>query len=155
MTASVLRLSADGDHRPIQPGTAGLRGLRLGEVLVRLGSLTPERLLAALALQPHDPARLGDRFGAAACLRTGLLPWRQAGAATVVVACSLTQIHRHRARLESIFGTVRFAFATQDEIRDALFAVRGPTLLRFAENRVPASESVRGLSTGIAATSCR
>ncbi|HEX9856979.1 MAG TPA: glycosyl transferase, partial [Paracoccaceae bacterium] len=67
---------------------------RLGDILLARDMIAETTLFDALARhwgascidprqQPPD-TRLLDRLGAAACLREGLLPWRQVGEATVI-----------------------------------------------------------------------
>ncbi|HSG39023.1 MAG TPA: glycosyl transferase, partial [Thermoanaerobaculia bacterium] len=55
MTAPILRLEPDGRHRVVPAGPP-----RLGDLLLRLGAVAPDRLLVALALQPTDGRRLGE-----------------------------------------------------------------------------------------------
>jgi glycosyltransferase XagB len=164
---------------------------RLGDILLRLGAVAPDRLLVALALQPQDGRRLGeilvsrgwtsedglaaalalqhgrgpggprahppdlrlvDLLGADACIRLGVVPWRTAGAATVVAVSSLARAREARAELEAALGPVRFAIATRLDVdREAVLAARGASLARRAEYRVPAARSVRGLGLRIGA----
>jgi glycosyltransferase XagB len=73
-------------------------GRRLGDILVSRGWTSPEDLAAALALQ-HGADRADlrraarpppvDLLGPDACIRLGVVPWKSAGAATVVAASSL------------------------------------------------------------------
>jgi len=58
MTAPILRLERDGRHRPVAAAPAPPR---LGDILLRLGAVAPDRLLVALGLQPKDGnRRLGE-----------------------------------------------------------------------------------------------
>jgi cellulose synthase/poly-beta-1,6-N-acetylglucosamine synthase-like glycosyltransferase len=136
-------------------------GRRLGEILVARGWTTPEDLAAALALQhgadranlrtrPPDPG-LVDLIGPDSCIRLGAVPWKSAGAATVVAVASLGRAREARAELEAALGPVRFAVATRAEVEEAVLAARGASLARRAEYRVPAAASVRGLSRRIGA----
>lgn len=97
---------------------------------------------ADLRTTPPDP-RLIDRIGAKACLRDGLLPWRQIGAATVIATASPDDFARHRARLGRVFGPVVMALASAAEIEAALLRARGPVLDHAACTRVAEPESCR------------
>ncbi len=134
----------DGDRR------------RLGEILVSRRWASSEAVAAAAATQggvaaadleaaPPDPG-LVDRLGAQACLRLGVVPWRPAGAVTVVAAASLPAARDSRAEIEAALGPVRFALAPREAIERAVLALRRASLSRLAEFRVPAGESVRGMS---------
>ena len=57
MTAPILRLESEGHHRPIPAPPAPPR---LGDILLRLGAVAPDRLLVALGLQSKECRRLGD-----------------------------------------------------------------------------------------------
>ena len=131
-------------------------GRRLGEILISRRWATPEAVAAAVArqngvaganlvAQPPDP-RLVDALGAPACLRLGVVPWRAAGAVTIVAASSLDDARDARAEIEAALGPVRFALAPRQSIEDAVLVLRRASLARLAEYRVPAAESVRGMS---------
>ena len=97
--------------------------------------------------QPADPALL-DLLGAATCLQFGLLPWRQVGGATVILASGPGLLHRHLAQLEPVFGPVRMAYCPPERLRAALIVAAGPALVQRAENRVAAAESCRDFGSG-------
>ncbi len=132
---------------------------RLGDLLVEHGWASPDAVAAALALQsgvdlartPPDP-HLIDLIGAPACIRLGILPLKSAGAVTVVAVSSFSRARARRPEIEAALGPVRFVAATRREIEETLIGLRQPTLSRFAEHRVPASESVRGLPARIVRT---
>lgn len=184
MTAPVLRLHPNGRHRSLPEGPASLAGRRLGDILVRQGDLSPDHLLAALAIQPRESGLLGDilvsrgwtssealasalalqrgveradlgreppdprlvdLLGAPGCIRLGALPWKRAGAATIVAVRDIARAEADRPEIEAALGRVLFALAAPHEIEETLVGLRGAALSRFAEHRVPASESVRGL----------
>jgi cellulose synthase/poly-beta-1,6-N-acetylglucosamine synthase-like glycosyltransferase len=186
MTAPILRLDPDGHHRSL-PVVAPPR---LGDVLLRLGAVAPDRLLVALALQPQDGRRLGeilvargwttaedlaaglalqhgadranlrtsppdphlvDLLGPDSCIRLGVVPWKTAGATTVIAVSNLGRARDARPELEAALGPVRFAVSTRAEVEEAVLAARGASLGRRAEFRVPAAASVRGLRTRIGA----
>jgi glycosyltransferase XagB len=185
MTAPILRLEPDGRHRAVLAAPP-----RLGDLLLRLGAVAPDRLLVALALQPNDGRRLGDillsrgwttedglasavalqhgadradlrahppdlrlvdLLGPDSCIRLGVVPWKRAGAVTIVAASSLARARGARAEAEAALGPVRFAIATRSEVEEAVLACRGASLARRAEYRVPMARSVRGLGLRIGA----
>lgn len=90
-----------------------------------------------------DPALI-DALGAADCLRLGLVPWRQAGGATVVATSRPEDFARLRPRLERDLGPVLMAIAPASAVETAVHARRGPRLALAAENRVAEAESARG-----------
>jgi cellulose synthase/poly-beta-1,6-N-acetylglucosamine synthase-like glycosyltransferase len=98
--------------------------------------------LLDLAKAPPDP-RLIDALGATACLRYGLVPWRRAGAVTVVALSRPEEFSRLRPMLEARLGPVCAALAPLRAITAAVHSFRGPALARAAETRVPAWESCR------------
>jgi cellulose synthase/poly-beta-1,6-N-acetylglucosamine synthase-like glycosyltransferase len=185
MTAPILRLEHDGRHRVVPAGPP-----RLGDLLLRLGAVAPDRLLVALALQPTDGRRLGefllsrgwtteeglaaalalqhgaeradlrshppdarllDLLGPDTCVRHGLVPWKRTGGVTVVAVSNLSRARGSRAETEAALGPVRFAIATSPEVEEAILALRGASLARRAEHRVPSARSVRGLGLRIRA----
>jgi cellulose synthase/poly-beta-1,6-N-acetylglucosamine synthase-like glycosyltransferase len=91
---------------------------------------------------PADPGLI-DRLGAAECLRLGLLPWRHAGEATVILATAPEAFLRHRPRLEAAFGPVVMALAPPARIEAAILSQRGAALARVAEATVPDALSCR------------
>lgn len=96
-----------------------------------------------------DPALI-DRLGVQLCLRHGLLPWRRAGAATVVVTSRPDTFTRLRPLLERRLGPVLMALAPVAQIEAALHARRGARLAQIAETRVDAAESCRTWGSGLA-----
>jgi len=99
------------------------------------------------AAQPVDPDLMA-RLGAPLCLQLGLLPWRQVGGATVILAADPGVVRRHLARLEAVFGPVRMARCPEADLRAALLAIAAPALVRRAEARVAAEESCRDFGSG-------
>jgi cellulose synthase/poly-beta-1,6-N-acetylglucosamine synthase-like glycosyltransferase len=136
-------------------------GRRIGDILVARGWTSSDDLAAALALQlgteradlrtrPPD-ARLIDLLGPETCIRLGVVPSHRAGAATVVAVSSLSRARAARTEVEAALGPVRFGIATRQEVEESVLAVRGASLARRAEFRVPAAASVRGLGLRIGA----
>jgi glycosyltransferase XagB len=64
----------------------------------------------------------------------------------VVAVADLDAARDAEVEMESALGPVRFALAPRAAIEAAVLALRRTTLARLAEHRVPASESVRGMS---------
>jgi len=138
---------------PAPPVQAGPRRPPLPAQLPGLEPPSEAALLAAAArrtgatlvdpLAPLPDAALIDRLGLAECLRHRLLPWRRAGAATVVVTSAPEAFARLRPFLESRLGPVIMALAPSDRIEAAILARRGARLARQAETRVPDAESCR------------
>lgn len=128
-------------------------GLEAAGRLAGRGSLAERDLLASAAryfgaaqvdpLCPLPEGALIDRFGLTDCLRHGLVPWRRAGAAVIVVTARPEEFHRLRPVLEQRLGPVVMALAPAARIEAAILARHGPRLALRAEARVPAPESSR------------
>ena len=126
---------------------------RLGDILLAHGMVDEAALCRALARQRGwrriDPlaeapdVRLIDRLGAARCLRDGVLPWRDAGGAVVVLAARPEVYDRHRDALAALFGPVVPALASEAAMAAAVHRSRGAALARAAETRVPLALSCR------------
>jgi cellulose synthase/poly-beta-1,6-N-acetylglucosamine synthase-like glycosyltransferase len=126
--------------------------------LVAAGLLTEAAACALLAGQtglpqvdpltdPADPAAV-QAFGVQRCQSLGLLPWRDAGGATVVLAARPETLARHRADLETCFGRVIPALAPADRLEQALLTGHGAALNRMACSRVADAESCRTWGQG-------
>jgi cellulose synthase/poly-beta-1,6-N-acetylglucosamine synthase-like glycosyltransferase len=89
-----------------------------------------------------DP-RLVDLVGPKLCLTHGLVPWRRAGAVTVVAVSHPEAFHALRPELEARLGPVCAGLATERDIVTAVLALRGGALAEVAEHRVPLAESCR------------
>lgn len=131
----------------------GRESAQLGDILLAHGWISEASLMSALSQQWHsgvinpgmtrpDP-RLIDLLGAEECLREGLLPWRQAGAATVVATARPDKFANARPRLEQIFGPVLMALAKESDLHAAISASRQTALNLKAESMVPLEESCR------------
>lgn len=128
-------------------------GKRLADVLLARGLISEERLFAILAdiwevalFSDHSPTidpRLIDAFGAVDCLSLHLLPCQVIGGGTLVATAHPEDFHRHRLRLEQVFGPVLMVLAPRGVIESALLSVRGAGLARLAETRVAAPDSCR------------
>lgn len=89
-----------------------------------------------------DP-RLVDMLGPRSCLRLGLVPWRRAGAVTLVATSRPEEFARHRPRLESLFGPVALALIRPVDVEAAVLGLRRDRLRHEAETLLPAAESCR------------
>ncbi|MFZ3580769.1 glycosyltransferase family 2 protein [Loktanella sp. DJP18] len=99
------------------------------------------------AVQPPDRALVG-RYGVARAMTHTVLPWRQVGNCTLVLAPCYDTFLRHRTGLEDALGPVRMALCTTDQITSVLARAFGADLVQRAETRLPASQSSRGWRTG-------
>ncbi len=128
-------------------------GSKLHDILVARNLISPKVLIhhqaRAWQLPSIDPLadapdpRLIDQFGAINCLRAGVLPWRNAGAATVIIAANPAAFRASRAQLEQTFGKVIPAIAPADVIEAAILSQRGAQLDQAARHRVVDAESCR------------
>eukprot|EP01031_Cornospumella_fuschlensis_P050307 gene50307-61550_t len=129
------------------------RGGRLVDVLLSRGLVAEDQLFRILSeiwevalFTSHSPAidpRLIDAFGAVDCLALHLLPCRVIGGGTLVATAHPEDFHRHRPRLEQVFGPVLMVLAPRGVIEAALLHARGAGLARLAETRVADSDSCR------------
>jgi glycosyltransferase XagB len=94
-----------------------------------------------------DP-RLIDLYGTQRCLADGLLPFSDAGGATIILASDPDIFAHNRTKLTATFGPVLMALASPSQIEAALLALRGASLAHRAENRVPDAESCRNWRLG-------
>ena len=125
----------------------------MAEILRTLGLASETQIADALAQQlgthrltasdgPPDP-RLIDRLGGARCLSIGCLPWRSAGAVTLIATCRPETFAEHRGELESVFGPVVMVIITEDALNDAILGCRINTLRLGAESSLPDPLSCR------------
>lgn len=130
-----------------------MRGGRLADILLARGLVEEEPLFHVLSKVwqvarldeknlPPDP-RLIDAFGAVECLALHLLPCRAIGGGTLIATAHPEDFHRHRPRLEQVFGPVLMLLAPRNVIEAALLHSRGAGLARLAETRVPLADSCR------------
>ena len=129
------------------------RGGRFADILLAHGLVEEPALFRAMAtvwevaLLPPEAlrpdARLIDAFGAVDCMALHLLPCRVVGGATLVATAYPEDFHRHRPRLEALFGPVMPALAPRGTIEAVLLEVRGAGLAKMAETRVAAPDSCR------------
>ncbi len=133
-------------------------GGRLAGILLDRGLVGEEVLYAAMARHwgarqadplalPPEPGLL-SAWGGPRALREGLLPWRRAGGATVVLAAHPEDFARCEAELREVFGPVAMGLAPAARIEAAVLAQEGPAMARAAELSVPARESSRGWGGG-------
>lgn len=93
---------------------------------------------------PPDAALIA-LVGAGACLRAGVLPWRRAGDAVLVLAPDATALATHAALLAPL-GRLRFCPLDAAALRAALLQAAGGLLVAEAETRVAEAESCRGMA---------
>lgn len=133
---------------------AGPGGTSLAQALRSHGLAQDDRLASALAERaglrrigpddgPPDP-RLVAALGAPACVRLQVLPWRRAGAVTLVAVCDPEAARAHLPALRARLGPVALAVVSQAELHAALAKAAGAALAKAAETGVPAPESCRG-----------
>ncbi|MBK4217070.1 glycosyltransferase [Paracoccus caeni] len=129
------------------------QNVRLGQILLSQGWVTPEALLRALTRQwrtsaidpiqsPPDP-RLIDALGAEFCLRHGILPWRRIGGVTWVATARPEHFEALTPQFPASFGQVRMVLCSDEQAQSGVLATRRIALTRRAELRVPAEESCR------------
>lgn len=131
---------------------------KLTDILLARNFVTEVALYAALAahwgLRLVDPTRilpdprLIDRYGAQHCLADGILPFGDAGGATLILCADPDEFARYAGKLTTTFGPVLMALASPRQIKAALLHLRGPSLANRAENRVPDAESCRQWKLG-------
>lgn len=129
---------------------------RLTDILLARGLVDPHALSQALARHwktelidvtvDGPDVRLIDRLGSSYCLRTGLLPLREAGGVTLIATSQPEDFARHRAHLTEVFGPVAMAIAPLPDLEAVILRSRGARLARSAETRVSAEESCRHLT---------
>ncbi len=126
---------------------------RLGDILRAHGMASEEAIVQALAVQHQttvlnratsrpDP-RLIDLLGPERCLAMGCLPWRRAGAVTLVATAMPDRFAEHRTALETMLGPVAMAVVSESELHRALIRSRRNLLTLLAETCVRAEESCR------------
>ncbi len=131
---------------------------RLGDILLANGMVSHADLYDALAFQyscmiadlgaePPD-VRLIDRLGADFCIRNGVVPWKRAGGATVIICSRPDEFPRLVQNFPAEFGPVRLAIAAEEDIQNALIAARHRALAVKAETTVTAAESCRSWNRG-------
>ena len=88
------------------------------------------------------------RYGPQCCLRAGIMPWRKIGGETIVLTTRPDWFAQHSATLTAIFGPIRMAFTTREQLHRSINAECGNLLVQAAETKVRASESCRGWNSG-------
>ncbi|SEQ56651.1 Type II secretion system (T2SS), protein E, N-terminal domain [Loktanella sp. DSM 29012] len=133
-------------------------GLSLGDVYFQRFAVSQRSLIHAgrdiLNTRLIDPAsdppddRLIRAFGPTECITAGVLPWRQTGEVTVVLAPDLLTYQRAEPDLAARLGPVRLALATPDQITTAVIASCSHDLAIRAETRLDAADSSRDWHRG-------
>ncbi|KQI69001.1 hypothetical protein AN189_08585 [Loktanella sp. 3ANDIMAR09] len=99
------------------------------------------------AVDPPDD-RLIRAFGPTDCITARVLPWRQTGEVTVVLAPDLLTYQQAERDLAARLGPVRLALATPDQITTAIIAACSHDLAMRAETRLDAADSSRNWHSG-------
>ncbi len=125
---------------------------RFADILLTHHMIGETDLMAGLAVQWRaqvigasvrpDP-RLLDRLGLERCLRDGLLPWRVAGATTVIATSRPEDFARMAPELTALFGPVAMALVSERDLGAVLLSARQTVMNRRAETLVPLHESCR------------
>lgn len=106
--------------------------------------LVPDPAHAPSRSDPRLPdPRLIEALGVARCVALQCLPWRRAGAVTLVATTDPETMAANRAELEALLGPVAFALIAERDLYAALAASRRPALREAAQSSVPANESCR------------
>lgn len=133
--------------------TARRDGGRLSDIVIGQGLMDERGLHLALSRHwglcqidplalPPDPALVAT-WGPARALREMVLPWRQTGGATMVLAARPEDFARSHAALTETFGPVQMALAPAAGIEAAVLALAGVDMALAAEHSVPVAESSR------------
>ncbi len=135
------------------------QGVRVADVLCRehhISDYTIADILAEAAqsqlINPldHPPDRsLMNAYGMANCVRHGVLPWRRIGGATVVLTHRPDHFARHHAALTQLFGPIRMAITTEEQLHRCVQKHGDPVLVARAENKVADVESCRNWDAGV------
>jgi cellulose synthase/poly-beta-1,6-N-acetylglucosamine synthase-like glycosyltransferase len=133
----------------------GESAARLGEILIRNGSVSRDAVAAAAARQrgvrradlraePLDPTLL-DEADLPLCLAHGMAPWRRIADRTVFVATDYETALQGLAGLGAKVGPVEIALTSAADFAEAVGAAHGPALARRAAARPPETLSARRL----------
>jgi len=126
---------------------------RLGDILRAHGMASEEAIVNALAAQhqtsvlhattSHPDPRLIDLLGPTRCLRMSCLPWRRAGAVTLIATAAPDRFAAQRGELEAALGPVAMVVISEANLHRALIGSRRNLLTLMAETCVRAEESCR------------
>ncbi|SMR81509.1 Glycosyltransferase, catalytic subunit of cellulose synthase and poly-beta-1,6-N-acetylglucosamine synthase [Aliiroseovarius halocynthiae] len=126
---------------------------RFGDILLSNGWIRKPDLYAALALQyncdiadlatQHPDVRLIDQIGAEFCIQNGIVPWKRAGAATIVICARPDQFESLSKSFPATWGECYLAIAPEEDIHSALINLRHRSLAQRAESRVAEEDSCR------------
>ena len=133
--------------------TARRRGLPLAEVYARcygVSQLTLANMQAigmdAQLINPLDQpseTSLVTQFGPEKCLQYGLLPWRHIGGTTIILTARPDEFKKHHTALTNLFGTIRMAITTEDQLARFVSHLCAAKLVHNAETKVAPAESCR------------
>ncbi len=145
----------------IAEATAQQRDLRLADIYTRsygISQLTIADILAndagAQLINPIEQPpeqELLNRFGAERCLKHALMPWRQIGGTTIILTTQPDRFDEYRPELTRIFGPIRMAITTDDQLSRTVSYFCGQQMVAAAETRVKQTESCRHWDAPLAA----
>ncbi|MGH1367505.1 MAG: glycosyltransferase family 2 protein [Maritimibacter sp.] len=132
--------------------------VRFGDILLAHNMVSSTDLYAALATQfgttvanlraePPD-VRLIDRIKPEFCIQNGIVPWKRVGGATVIICSQPDEFARLADLMPEGFGRLHLAVAPEEDIQEALVAMRHRSLAQRAESRVAEGESCRSWNSG-------
>ncbi|NDW53032.1 glycosyltransferase family 2 protein [Aliiroseovarius sp. PrR006] len=126
---------------------------RFGDILLANGWVSRSDLYSALALQyrceiadltaQRPDVRLIDQIGAEFCIRNGIVPWKRAGGATIIICARPDQFESLSKSFPASWGKCYLAIAPEEDIHSALVDLRHRSLAQRAESRVAAEDSCR------------
>jgi cellulose synthase/poly-beta-1,6-N-acetylglucosamine synthase-like glycosyltransferase len=144
-------ITLDDAHRAVQ--TAKQQGVCLADVLSCEHAVSDYSIAGILADQAQTQRinpieQLPDLslvrlLGPAQCLQDGVLPWRTIGGDTVVLTPRPDQFTQHVRQLTAVFGPVRMAVTTQEQLNKCIQMHCDQTLVQRAETKVASGESCR------------
>lgn len=141
--AAMMRaLSLRGGARVALPRLLRSHGLAGDRALARALAARHGTSLLGSEAGPPDP-RLIAALGPARCVALGCLPWRRAGAVTVVAAADPEAFAAARPELEARLGPVALAVAAEGDLYAALAQAQRGRLRAAAETSVAPAESCR------------
>ncbi len=130
----------------------------LGDIIAHRGLLSRNAITRALArmhntstvdldTNPPDP-RLARMLPAGTCLRHNLIPWRKAGAATIIACTHLGVVAQLRRQIRGEQDQWRYVVADKDALHRALHRSIGTDLAAASETRTAIADSCRNWSSG-------
>ncbi|KJZ21034.1 glycosyl transferase [Loktanella sp. S4079] len=116
-------------------------GVSQYSVATALAATYRTRLIDPVSEAPDKS--LIERLNARKCIRFGLMPWRKMGGETIILSARPDEFGRHAPMLRDLFGPVRMALTTQDQLNRAIARLFTAELVTDAETKTPLDESCR------------